>query len=155
MNSVQADLEGIRQRLQERLRELEQQLNPLQIEATKVRTQLDLVKKALTTENPPPVQQDGRGTTVPRNAISGLLERILSEAAQPLHISEIRKRYLAAGNEIPGQGTESNLLVYMVRDPRFIRISKGTYSLAASGIAPIKTKTKRRRRRKKSGGQRA
>ena len=156
MGTVEGDLQTVRQRLRDRLSELEQQLGPLQAEASRLRAQLELIERALKVDASaaePVVKQRAVGGL--EGSVNELVEKILAEAGQPLHISEIRKRFLAAGREIPGQGAESNLLVYMVRDRRFVRVAKGTYGLAAFGlVAAAPPKMRRRRRRgRRSGGK--
>lgn len=161
-DSVDIDLSQIRGRLTRRLSELDQQLAPLQAERVRLGAQLELVERALSV--------DGTGTTIngpadsaveppvaagPREAVTAGVAEILAEAGTPLHISEIRNRYIATGRTIPGRGNESNLLIYMGRDPRFVRVTKGTYALSDGTTAiaqtqepPLKKQRKRRRRRR-------
>lgn len=152
IEQVDADLEKVRERLQQRLADLESELQPLQEQAARVRVQLDLIAKALKAGDK---GSDQAAATVAapsaRTAIPEVIQEILKEAAQPLHVSEIRNRYIAKGLTVPGQGTESNLLVYIVRNPMFTRVSKGTYALADGELpkeVPAKPRTKRRRRKK-------
>lgn len=149
METVDTDLQSVRERLQNRLIEVERQLGPLQAEAAKVKTQLEFVERALGVDEATAPTMAKQARSGPRRSINELVEKILVEAAQPLHISEIRKRFVAAGHEIPGQGKESNLLIYMVRDPRFVRVAKGTYGLAVSGLVAAPRRRKRRRKRTK------
>jgi len=142
----------IRDRLLKQAVGIEEAIRPLQEQLTRVRGQLDFIERAL---------QIGAGIeqpTKPANELQAVKPNIadrvlelLKEAAQPLHISEIRNRYIAKGFTVPGRGNESNLLVYIVRDPRFIRVSKGTYAVAEGGVVPVpnvKPKAKKRRRKK-------
>ena len=160
--NVDTDLSEIRERLARRLLELDQQLTPLQTERTRLSVQLELVDRALSVN----------GTRVPANAatdaatapsiaagpsemVPAIVAKILAEAGEPLHISEIRNRYIASGHTIPGRGTESNLLIYMGRDPKFVRVTKGTYALSNGNTNMVRTqepplkKAHRRRRRRR------
>jgi hypothetical protein len=147
------EIEALQQRLRDRLDEIQSQIDPLAVEAGRIRTQLGLVDKLLRVsrgEDAPPGEsamneQPGNG----RN-IANIIARILADAASPLHISMIRQAYLREGNTIPGKGNESNLLAYVVRDPRFVRVAKGTYGLAGHGLIPQAAKRHRQRRKRKA-----
>jgi hypothetical protein len=146
-------IEELRGRLQTRLTEIEEQLRPLQGEAAKLRTQLDLVTKLLhvTTGNgtvpkqAPALANDISGKTVADN-----VAEILASAGESLHISQIRDRYVESGRTIPGKGTYANLLAYMVRDRRFVRVAKGTYALSGRTALPAEPAKRRRKRRRKA-----
>jgi len=156
---VDTDLVAVRDRLAQRLSELDEQLKPLQSEHARIKTQLDLIGRALTVNGPGAIEPEPVAPSAPaggtRKTVNDGISNILAEAGSPLHISEIRKRYLATGRTIPGRGTESNLLICMVRDSRFRRVSKGTYTLA-DGNSPVaenqvpKRNVKSRRRRRKT-----
>lgn len=147
------EIEALQQKLRERLDELQSQIDPLAAEAGRIRTQLGLVDKLLkvscgedTTPGEAAInEQPGNG----RN-IANIIAKILADAASPLHISMIREAYLKEGNTIPGKGNESNLLAYVVRDPRFVRVAKGTYGLAENGFIPQAAKRRRKRRKRKA-----
>jgi hypothetical protein len=160
IGSVDSDLSRIREMLSRRLSELDEQLAPLQAERSRLGTQLELVERALSVDGAGgPAKAAADSTLVPaaaaglRETVTAGVAKILAEAGTPLHISEIRSRYIASGHTIPGRGTESNLLIYMGPDPRFVRVTKGTYALfgGTSAIAhapePTFKKAQRRRRR--------
>lgn len=148
----EADLEAVANRLRTRVRELEAEILPIQELLARLRIQLDFVERALsagTTALAPETQAAEVAPSKPN--VSDRIFEILRDAGRPLHITEIKDHYMAKGFTVPGQGNESNLLVYIVRDARFARVSKGTYALAEVGVpthAPAKPKIKRRRRRK-------
>jgi len=160
--SVDTDLSQIRVRLARRLSELDEQLAPLQAERARLGAQLELVERALSVNGTGmPAQPAPDETPMPvavgaRETVPAVVAKILAEAGEPLHISEIRNRYIASGHTIPGRGTESNLLIYMGRDPRFVRVTKGTYALSDGTPAILQTqeptlkKAYRRRRRRRS-----
>ena len=148
----EADLEGVAIRLRTRVRELDAEILPIQELLSRLRVQLDFVERALSAgSTAPPSEVQIADAISSRLGVADRIFWILGEAAQPLHITEIKNKYVAKGFTVPGQGTESNLLVYIVRDSRFTRVSKGTYTLTEPGVAPkipAKQKNKRRRRRK-------
>lgn len=132
----------LREQLQQRLSDLEEQLRPLQSEAAKIRAQLDLATKLFEVANRDVLPSNAElvgaePQTGPKQPIGNVVAEILEASASPLHISEIRNRYVATGREIPGKGAEANLLAYMVRDPRFVRVAKGTYALVDPN-SPVK-----------------
>jgi hypothetical protein len=159
-DTVDNELSQIRERLARQLSEVDVQLAPLQAERARLSVQLELVERALSvngTAVPPKRAADAASPVPPgpRETVPAVVAKILAEAGEPLHISEIRNRYIASGHTIPGRGIESNLLIYMGRDPRFVRVTKGTYALSdgTSAIAqtqelPLKKVHRRRRRRR-------
>ena len=148
----ETELESIANRLRGRIHELEVEILPLQENLSRLRVQLDFVERALSAGSKgPTTPAEVSDSTPSKPNVSDRIFEIMRDAGQPLHVSEIRNQYVAKGFTVPGQGTESNLLVYIVRDSRFIRVSKGTYALTEAGVptkTPPKPKTKRRRRRK-------
>lgn len=148
----ETELESIANRLRGRIHELEVEILPLQENLSRLRVQLDFVERALSAGTKGPTSPPEVSDSIPSKPnVSDRIFEILRDAGQPLHVTEIRNQYVAKGFTVPGQGTESNLLVYIVRDSRFTRVSKGTYALTQAGVTtktPPKPKTKRRRRRK-------
>lgn len=150
-----SQIEELGVRLQLRLSELEEQLRPLQMEAGKIRAQLDLITKLLRVSGgdssaPENTKQSHNGgRAVEGQSPAAVIAEILSTADRALHISEIRDRYLAMGRIIPGKGTEANLIAYIVRDQRFKRVAKGTYALAAEGEIQAPPRPHRKRRKKR------
>jgi hypothetical protein len=157
-------LDDWRAALEARIAALDAQIRPLQAELEKTRQQLDLVRKLLQLQGardldvpagsrpelPPP---DHVG---PDGSVADVIAAVLAEAGEPLHISEIRTRFLATGRAVPGQGTDSNLIAYITRSTRFERVAKGTYRLArvtreppASRSRPRVGRKKRRRSRRR------
>lgn len=150
-------IEELGTRLRTRLDEIENQIRPLQNEAAKLRAQLDLVNKllrvtksngtTLVSEYSSEVAKSTSAAT--GKTVADTVADVLAGAAQPLHISQIREGYLNTGRPIPGKGTYANLLAYMVRDPRFVRVAKGTYALSGGNAsAPRRVKRRKRRNRK-------
>lgn len=142
--------------LRERLDALQLQLQPLLAESERARQQLALVQRLLsvtegqlTSETVPPVSRD-ESVAAAGGTIADAVASILEAAGKPLHIREIRERFLASGRVIPGQGTESNLLAYIGRDGRFVRVGRGTYTISSGADAPAVKAVKTRKRRKKS-----
>ena len=149
---LETELQGVADRLRMRIQELETEIAPLQEQLSRLRVQLEFVDRALN------ARTDGSQSSVQSpiaepSTKPGVAERIfeiLRDAGRPLHVSEIKTQYERKGWQIPGQGNESNLLVYIVRDSRFTRVSKGTYALMADGAPPaVPSKPQRKRRRRK------
>jgi hypothetical protein len=147
------EIEALQQRLRDRPDEIQRQIAPLSLEAGLIRTQLGLVDKLLQVTRG---EEATSGEVVINNEhgngrnVADTIARILAESASPLHISMIRQAYLREGNTIPGKGTESNLLAYVVRDQRFVRVAKGTYGLTEQGLHPQTPKRRRKRRKRKA-----
>jgi hypothetical protein len=149
-------IEELEARLRTRLEEIEEQIRPLRSEAVKLRAQLDLVTKLLhiTKANGTPADDSPPRVALSASVITGktvadAVAEVLAGAGQALHISEIREAYLQTGRTIPGKGTYANLLAYMIRDPRFERVAKGTYALSGASAVPAGYTKRRRRRRRK------
>ncbi len=85
-------------------------------------------------------------------AVREMAQKVLSESARPLHISEIHEQFVARGYAIPGSGTPFNILAHLVNDKSFVRVARGTYALAGSvppeQVLPRAERKTRRRRRK-------
>jgi hypothetical protein len=76
---------------------------------------------------------------------------ILEAAARPMHISELMAELAARDVQIPGAGTQANVISYIRRDNRIVRPRRGIYGLREWGVedaVPTKRKTGRRRVRK-------
>jgi len=154
-DSHDADLIGIQSRLLKRISELEDEMRPLQEQTVRLKTQLELVERALQVGSPTERSVNShQGAQTAKASVSDRVFDLLKDAGKSLHVSDILSQYVAKGFAVPGQGKESNLLVYIVRDPRFIRVSKGTYALAQGELQPtVATVKVKRRRRKKAKGK--
>ena len=134
--------------LQAKLLDLQQKIAPLTSELDKTRQQIQLVGRLLGLENgqtgaapgPPPPVSNGA-------SVGDILVEILAAEGEPLHVGDLKVRFLSRGHTIPGKGTDSNLIAYLTRDPRFVRVARGTYALAALAVrAPQRKRRKGRRR---------
>ena len=124
------ELTNWKARLDREADELREQMSPLVERLRVVMEQQELVAKLLRLEVPT-ISKAKRPLSVPKGAdVVEIVTAILEEAKEPMHISDIRLRYLDAGFSIPGAGTESNLISYITRSPAFRRVSKGTYELS-------------------------
>jgi hypothetical protein len=71
----------------------------------------------------------------------------LERAAKPLHISELMRLLEEAGVEVPGAGTQANLIAHLRRHPQVVRPSRGMYALKGWGLEdapPVKRAARRR-----------
>lgn len=75
--------------------------------------------------------------------------RELAEAGRPLHISDLMRLLREGGIQIPGAGTQANLITHMRRDPRIVRPSRGVYGLSVWGLEDMPKTTRRKRLRKR------
>jgi hypothetical protein len=75
--------------------------------------------------------------------------RELAGAGRPLHISELMRLLRDRQVQIPGAGTQANLITHLRRDARLVRPSRGMYGLTAWGLENMPASAPRRRRRKR------
>ncbi len=59
----------------------------------------------------------------------------LESAGRPIHISELVRLLKTCDVEIPGAGTQANLISHLRRDPRLMRSSRGMYGLTSWGLS--------------------
>jgi hypothetical protein len=85
----------------------------------------------------------------PRHPAVQAVVRELAGAGRPLHISDLMRLLGEAQVEIPGAGTQANLITHLRRDPRLVRPSRGMYALSAWGLENMPTTTHPKRRRKR------
>lgn len=91
------------------------------------------------------VQKAGVG-----NSLEDVVEVLLRERGEPMHISDIRAALLERGVNLPGRGDEANVIVRLRRDPeKFVRPARGKYALREWGLQDLPT---RRRARRSSKG---
>ena len=76
--------------------------------------------------------------------------RELAQAGRPLHISDLMRILREAQVQIPGAGTQANLITHLRRDPRLVRPSRGMYGLSAWGLENMPTTSHRKRRRRRA-----
>lgn len=149
---------GWRAELESHIAAVEGQIQPLQVELEKARQQMDLVTRLIrlqqgetsvepvsATRPAPHAAGESEGTVA--DVIAGILE----QEGGALHISEIRSRFIDTGRAVPGQGTDSNLIAYITRSSRFVRVAKGTYALASAGQSSGSRPTRARRKRRRRG----
>lgn len=80
----------------------------------------------------------------------------LSAGKAPLHISDLMRRLAEKKVEIPGSGTQANLISHLRRDQRLVRPSRGMYALAEWGLEAMPAgKRRRRRHKRKRAGSKA
>lgn len=106
------------------------QIDEFTAELGKTREQVELIDRLLGLSGSDLDDPNGNPANHAPASVVGALEEVMSEAGKPLHISDIVERYKGRGWKIPGKGLDSNLIAYLSRDPRFSRVSKGTYGLA-------------------------
>jgi hypothetical protein len=75
--------------------------------------------------------------------------RELATAGRPLHISDLMRLLSEAHVQVPGAGTQANLITHLRRDPRLVRPSRGMYGLSEWGLENMPATRERKRRRKR------
>jgi seryl-tRNA synthetase len=73
-------------------------------------------------------EEDGFTSRSPRDIKDNIAD-ILAEQNGELHYKHIYDKLLSRGIRIPGKDPLQNLLSYLSRDERFVRVDKGTYTL--------------------------
>jgi hypothetical protein len=127
-----------RAELEARLKAKQVELLELQAEETSMTRQIRLIDELLS---------GGEAASDFRHV---LLE-LLTEEARPLRLTELRGLLEKRGVQIPGKGTDANLIVHLRRMPGVQRVDRGTYALDGTAVTkPVAPKRKKRRRRKKA-----
>lgn len=88
-------------------------------------------------------------TTDKANPVVQAVIQELATAGRPLHISELMRLLRVGGVQVPGAGTQANLITHLRRDSRLVRPSRGMYGLAEWGLDNMPVPERRRRRKKR------
>jgi|SRR5215467_531660 len=73
----------------------------------------------------------------------------LGSIGRPVHISELMRLLRERSVQIPGAGTQANLIAHLRRDARIVRPSRGMYGLSSWGLESMAAPKFRRRRTRK------
>lgn len=111
------------------------------------------------TESPDSVPPQSKRTELRPSSSNGLADAavsVLQRAARPMHIGELMSALLREGVEIPGAGTQANLIAHLRREERIARPSRGMYGLKALGVEEYqpKKRSSRRKRHRSTGKKR-
>lgn len=134
--------------LEARLKDIEAQAVVLAKTRTDVERQITLLKELL-----------GEGVAAPATGETGggrfgdILREILEESSHPMHLVEIRNSLSERGVEVPGRGTDANIIAHLRRLPGVYRVGRGTYSTSPpdEGIVASTRRRRRKRRRRPRG----
>jgi hypothetical protein len=96
---------------------------------------------------------EGESERLAENPLLGAVIDELTSAGRPIHISELMRLLEARKVPLPGAGAQANLIIYLRRDPRIVRPSRGTYGLAEWGLTEMSPSPRRRKRRRKARAQ--
>jgi hypothetical protein len=111
---------------------------------------LSLRQEGLTRPDPIPAPirptEDSSSLKMGRSALQVAVEE-LEAAGRPMHISELMRLLQDRNVQIPGSGTQANLITHLRRDARVVRPSRGVYALATLGLQNMPVPRRRRRRR--------
>jgi hypothetical protein len=151
------EAKGTEVRLQKQIDEMQRRLARIQEEA-RILTKLIALRsgKALAA----PVNEVGHVQPGPplntvtvakssHNALEAVVA-ILEEATRPVHISDLMRLLRDKNVQIPGSGTQANLISHLRRDKRIVRPSRGMYGLAAWGLTEMPSRLRRRRKRRRA-----
>lgn len=81
------------------------------------------------------------------NGVADAAVLVLERAARPMHIGELMSALVKDGVEIPGAGSQANLIAHLRRDQRIARPSRGMYGLRALGVDEYEPKKRGKRRK--------
>ena len=137
----------------------------LDVDIQRLSKRLDLVRQMRALDEPRAGSDPDQEATPPGSelrttplAVREAAKAVLLAAARPLHINDIHRRFISSGHPIPGKGTPFNILVHLLNDKEFVRVSRGTYALAGTvpedqvlPKAPRKRRTRKRRAARASG----
>jgi hypothetical protein len=130
------------ERLLERLIALRRGANPLEAVTASEATARRAGPGSAPIEHAPPARRLGHP------AVEAVV-RELGNAGRAVHISDLMRLLREAQVEIPGAGSQANLITHLRRDPRLVRPSRGMYGLAEWGLENMaRTKQRKRRRRR-------
>jgi hypothetical protein len=90
------------------------------------------------------------------NGLADAAVSVLEGAARPMHIGELMSALVSEGVEIPGAGSQANLIAHLRREQRIARPSRGMYGLRVLGVEEYqpKKRTGRRKRSRSTGKKR-
>jgi len=120
---------------QERIRDIEAQIEPLRKQMEDARRELEALETLLSLNDPDfarstQASASGSGPGVRRpTAIANAAYEVLEELDRPVHYSELYQILNSRGVDIPGKNPAANLIGHISPDPRFRRVSRGTYEL--------------------------
>jgi hypothetical protein len=154
LDAVEQAVEAIRRRITDaetRCAELQKRI-AVDREEERLLTRLlslrrgELVQNNEATAPSPRVPNDSPAR--PADAVLQAVVAELTSAGRPLHISDLMRLLALRRIDIPGAGTQANLITYLRRDPRFIRSSRGMYALKEWGIDAMPPARRRKRRKR-------
>lgn len=147
------EAKGNEARLKKQIEEIQRHLASTQEEA-RILTKLIALRSGTVPEeavaetvnvSPTPVSVTKSG----HNALEAVVA-VLEEANRPVHISDLMRLLGEKNVQIPGSGTQANLISHLRRDKRIVRPSRGMYGLAGWGLIEMPSRSKRRRRRRRA-----
>jgi hypothetical protein len=128
-------LQAYRKAAQERIRDIEAEIEPLRKRMDDARRELEALETLLSLKDPEFAgslqTQSPAGVSGARRptAIANAAYELLEELDRPVHYSELYQILNSRGVDIPGKNPAANLIGHISPDPRFRRVSRGTYEL--------------------------
>jgi hypothetical protein len=147
-------VEAALEECEERTRQAQTQIDHWQDVLARARQEAHLLKELLSLKNGAVLSADPyRRDEFPAGARHRSCERtveLLGESGRPIHISEIMRLLQQEGVELPGAGTQANLISHLTRDARIFRPARGMYGLTGWDIAANLPRPARRRKNRKT-----
>lgn len=108
------------------------------------------------TASAPRASKGGEPKPSTSNGLADAAVSVLEGAGRPMHIGELMSALVSHGVEIPGAGSQANLIAHLRREQRIARPSRGMYGLRALGVEEYqpKKRTARRKRPRSTGKKR-
>lgn len=132
-NARMTEIKGWIELEREHLRALERQIGPLLEEQAIAKERLGLLERLRDTfaaGKHDVASLEPIALQPAPKALEEAAEEVLRSAGRPMHVSRIRRELVKRGVAIPGQGLDANVITRLARSPRFVRVARGTYSLA-------------------------
>lgn len=140
MGALNTDnLKGYRQTVAERITDLQRQIEPLTKELGQARAELSAIETLLAAQDPtfkPSDSGDGSpgvSSVQHSDSVAEVAFAALEAAGHPLHYRDLYQAMVNRGAKVRGKNPAANVISHINVDPRFTRVSRGTYALTKWG----------------------
>lgn len=135
-----AALQSYRDAVRQRIRELEEQIRPLSQELSRAGEELRAIETLLSLRDssyPARLVRASAARAQPSAAEAGVSVASVADAAyealaaagMPMHYRDLYATMLKRGASVRGKDPAANVIAHINVDPRFTRVSRGTYAL--------------------------
>lgn len=133
------NLKSYHQTVAQRITELQRQIEPLTKELGQARAELSAIETLLAAQDPT-FMASGSGEGVPGassaqrgDSVAEVAFAALEAAGHPLHYRDLYQAMVNRGAKVRGKNPAANVISHINVDPRFTRVSRGTYALTKWG----------------------